>query len=311
MESWMDKQVSLYSNHSDNFGRAATYRDILLTAFAMDHEYYDIKQKTMEKANDLKTIIALRKLDKEDPDYKNKKLDLKGTLQCFTPAALLKTKKKGMVEVTNRTNVMQLDFDYHDIYEYDVEELKRAVFSLPFVGFCGLSCSGDGFYALALIAEPDKLSDYAEHCFDILLKYGIKADKSKGKKVENLRYLSYDSKMLIRNDPQPLFVKYFKKKETAKPIENTSYSSNIDISNTRLVEGINRLRNAIVGNRWLTVQQVAYTLGGLGNKSVLSDIKQAIKNTSAFFSEEDKYCKCAEICFNEGMNKPYKDLQHV
>jgi hypothetical protein len=36
----------------------------------------------------------------------------------------------------------------------------------------------DGFYALALIAEPDKLSDYAEHCFEVLKDYGIQPDES-------------------------------------------------------------------------------------------------------------------------------------
>lgn len=29
---------------------------------------------------------------------------------------------------------------------------------------------------------------YAEHCFDLLDHQGVKPDRSKGKKVENLRY---------------------------------------------------------------------------------------------------------------------------
>lgn len=290
--SWLQQQVSFYTSHSDNVGRPATYRDIILC----------------ESLKDISIINRLRRLDKEDPAYKTKKLELKGSLQCFTPAALLETKKKGMVKVINRTGVMQLDFDYNDIHEFDIEELKQAVFSLPFICFCGTSCSGDGFYALGLIAEPEKLSDYAEHCFEILLTYGIKADTSKGKKVENLRYVSYDSKMLIREDPKPLYVKHFKAKP--KPVESTNYKANIDLTNVRLVEGIKRLQSARVGNRWETVQKVAYTLGGLGNPGVISEIRQVIKNTAAFEGEDDKYCKCAEVCFAEGLKNPYRDLVH-
>ena len=33
---WIDKQVSLYTTHADNIGRAATYREILLTPNKQD-----------------------------------------------------------------------------------------------------------------------------------------------------------------------------------------------------------------------------------------------------------------------------------
>src|SRR5690349_5719420 len=177
---WLNKQVSLYSSHTDNAGRPVTLRSILFTQFAMPH-----KPKYQHKeVNDLDTIIQLRNLDPSAEDYKAKKLKLKSSLQCYTPAGLLKSKQKGNVIELKRSGVMQLDFDYNDIKDYDIEELKRCLFDLPFIGFCGRSCGGNGFYALALIAEPDRLSEYAEHAFEVLLDYGIKADTSKGKKVE-------------------------------------------------------------------------------------------------------------------------------
>ncbi len=190
--------------------------------------------------------------------------------------------------------------------DYDVEELKQCVFSsLPFIGFCSLSCSGDGFYALALIAEPEKLCDYAEHCFAVLLTYGIKADTSKGKKIENLRYLSYDNNMLIREDPEILHIKHFNPKPAPKKIHAYTCSQKKFDSTHRLVKtGLQMVQEAQVGNRFPTVQKVAYTLGGLNDKSVLGLIEQTIKNSSQFAGEEDKYCKCAEDCFNAGIEKP-------
>jgi hypothetical protein len=290
---WLDQQVSLYDTYSDNTGRPTSYRDILYA----------------ESPRDKSIINSLRGLDRTHPDYKVSKVNLKGKLRCYTPAALLKSKAKNQVTVIARTGVMQLDFDHGDIHEYDVEELKRAVFSLPFIAFCGLSCSGDGFYALGLIAEPEKLNQYAEHCFDVLLEYGIKADTSKGKKVENLRYVSYDANMLIRENPTPLYVKHFKKKKQEKLSTTVfaDFKSSADLSNERVAEGIKTLSSAQVGHRWPTVQKVAYAFGGMGNTKLLDDIKHIINHSTAFQGEEDKYCKCAEDCFAEGLLNPYKE----
>ena len=289
---WIYKQVSLYKTHSDNTGKPETYRDILLC----------------HSARDLPTIIQLKKLDRNSEDYKQKKLELKKNLQAYTPAALLETKAAGKVTEIHRTGVMQLDFDYEGIRDYNIEELKQCVFSLPFIGFCGLSCSGDGFYALALIAEPERLADYAEHCFCVLLDYGIKADQSKGKKVENLRYVSYDANMLIRHEPEPLLVRHFRKLVEPKPQYNSNNTS-INLTgyknNKALIEKeLAIIQTAQVGHRWGSIQQVAYTLGGLNNPSLLSEILNTISYNPAFTGEEEKYYKCAKDCFNAGLCKP-------
>lgn len=293
--SWLQQQVSLYRTFTDNVGRAATYRDILLADFMRD----------------ISTIIKLRELDRNNVNYDKNKKALKGNLQCFTPAALLETKAKDQVKVISRTGIMQLDFDYVDIYEFDIEEAKRAIFELPFIGFCGLSCSGDGFYALGVIAEPEKLSDYAEHCFETLLSYGIKADTSKGKKVENLRFVSYDANMLIRENPKPLYVKQFKKKKatTISTRDTTRTLTTKELANERLTKGIKMLREVMEGSRWETVQKVAYTIGGLGNNGFLSTIEDAINGNSAFAGQEAKYIKCAKVCFEKGFNNPYNDYK--
>jgi hypothetical protein len=263
-----------------------------------------------EFANDFPVIYQLRELQKKydnelisDVDFKIKKSELKSKLRCFSPAALLQSRAKGNVIEISRTGMMQLDFDYIDIQDYDIEELKQAVFSLPFIAFCGLSCSGKGFYALALIAEPDRLNEYAEHCFDVFLnKYSIKVDRSKGRNVNDLRYLSYDANMLIREDPEILKIKRFKAPE---PIKRTFISKpTFTGKNPLLNKGIEALQNVQVGNRWETVQKAAYTIGGLNDYSFLENIKEAINFNNAFTGEESKYIKCAEDCFKAGLQKP-------
>lgn len=294
--NWIDKQVSLYNAHWDNTGRAATYRDIILSDFAQN----------------MNTIMQLRKMNKDDHNYNANKVALKSELQCFTPAALLACKAKDNVQVIERTGMMQLDFDYKDIKEYDIEELKQSVFSLPFVGFCGRSCSGDGFYALVLIAEPEKLSDYAEHCFEILKYHGINPDESKGKKVENLRYVSYDSNMLIRENPEPLKVIHFRRKEVKKTPVYTTTPREYKSNNTGLInKKISEVLNVAVGDRWATVQSAAYTLGGLSDPQAIYLIEDAIRSNSSFSGQEEKYLKCANTCFKEGLLNPLNPLSNA
>ena len=286
---WLDKTVSLYNTHSDNTGMPASYRDILLCKFAKD----------------LPAIIALRKLDRFAPDYKIQAKPLKATLQCYTPAALLESKATGNVIELNRTGIMQLDFDYDDIKDYDLQDLKKAVFNLDFICFCGLSCSGYGFYALALIAEPARLSEYAEHCFEIFKSYGIKPDESKGKKSENLRYLSYDANMLIKQDVQPLQISHFKKKQAVANTLNYNISTyKPNAGNALLNAELMKLNKVQSGERWATVQKTSYTIGGFNNPAYLHDINSAILNNLSFAGEVTKYLKCATVCFNEGMKNP-------
>lgn len=299
---WLTKQVSIYKCPADNTGRLATYRQILCTEFAMDHEWY-FKAYNPERwisgvFNDLETIIDLRTREMT----KEEKIMLKQTMQCFTPAASLKTKKKGFVEEIERTGHIQIDFDYADIREFDLEELKLAFFDLPFVALAQKSCSGNGFWGLIQISEPDRLADYTEHCFEVLEKYGVPADTSKGRNVQDLRFVSYDCNVLIRENPQPLKIKAFKKKKAPVVKINTS---SVPTSNNEVIDRCLRLiANCQEGERWATVQKASYTLGGLNDDSVLQQIYRVIKAGTQFTGLEDKYCECAKVCFNDGKMKP-------
>lgn len=288
MSNWLDKQVSLYSAVYDNVGRPATFREILLSEFWKD----------------LDALIDIRALDRQDLDYKKKKTELKLNLQCYTPAGLLACKEKKNVIEIERSGIMQLDFDVEQNQDYDVEELKQCVFNLPFIAFCGLSASGDGFYALALIAEPERLSEYAEHCFTVFEAYDIKPDHSKGKKVENLRYLSYDSKMLIRDNPEVLRIKQFQTNPAPKKKFTVYSTSPLGSNKTIVTNQLNEIKNAQVGQRWPTIQKAAYTLGGTGDRDLINLIIAEINANPAFNGEEEKYEDCAVYCFNEGLSNP-------
>jgi len=283
ISNWLNKEVSLYKSHSDNTGKPATFLDVL---------YF---------AKNTETIKKIRELDINASDYKIKSVALKSKLECYTPAALLKSKAAGKLTVIERTGIMQLDFDSNAVRGYDLEELKQAIIKLPFIGYCGLSCSGHGIFALALIAEPEKLNDYAQHCFEVFKQYGINPDESKGKKVENLRYVSCDPNRLIRRNPKPLKINHFKVPENAKKSYACKPSSvKIDSPDALIRKHLKALEEVQQGERWPTVQRAAFTLGGLGNPELLEHIREAILNNDSFSGEEEKYLGCAENRFEAG-----------
>lgn len=293
---WLDQQVSLYSTHGDNVGRPATLREILFCEFARD----------------LYTIIDLRRLDPSAPNYKTHKKALKDTLQGYTPASLLtvrgltdEEKDAGMTideKVIFRTGVISIDFD--QLEQYDISEVKQAIGALPFVGYCGLSASGKGLFALVLIAEPARQFEYAEHLFEVFKHYGVPPDTSKGRRVNDLRYVSYDSNPVINDNPEPLRIKRFKPKPAPQPVTQVKVYQSDEMKKAKAVNNaVSNIAAAQVGQRWGIVQHWAYSLGGFGDSGLLDILQNAIKANSAFTGQEDKYIKCATDCFNDGKKK--------
>ncbi|ANH80087.1 hypothetical protein A8C56_02990 [Niabella ginsenosidivorans] len=281
---WQQQQVSLYSSHGDRTGEVVPIGEVLRSRFA----------------ENISDIVALRSLDNDAPDYQQRKRDIKSRLQCFAPSALLADRK----DVLSYSGIIQIDFDAVDIQDYDIDELKAAVFTLPFVCFVSLSCSGCGFYALALIAEPERQKEYALHIFDVLQTYSISCDRSKGRNYNDLRYVSYDSNMDWKDEVEPLRVTHFKTNTATLPANHAVASPRrFNGNHSGLInQQVQKILSAQIGQRWLTIQQAAYTLGGVNTG--LDAIQQAIQQNPAFHGEENKYLKCAADCYAAGVQKP-------
>jgi hypothetical protein len=295
--TWWDLQTSLYDCLADNYGRCRTFRDILLNDFAVPHHWFFKHQPTdkwlSDTDNDLDTMIDIRtkEISKEEKPM------LKNTLQCYPPSALLGCKKKGMVKIIHKNPILQQDFDNLD--KYDIDEVKAALYAIPYVCFVGLSVSGKGLFALLLIEEPEKLEAYAEHCFRYFDSYGLPVDTSKGRNYTDLRFVSYDSKMLFRDDPVALKIKRFNAPKVQK---RASVPIKIQGNSGLITWAIREVQNAQVGQRFEIVRKVAYTLGGHGIG--LDEIKQAIRECNQYDGVEAKYLTHADEGFEAGKLKP-------
>lgn len=292
--SWLHLKTSLFCCAADNYGKQRTFHQILFSDFACIHPWYFKDNKTGQWESgtsiDLETIIDIRKgaATKEEIPL------LKQTIQCYTPSALFECKKKGQEKLISCLPILQLDFDKLD----NIEETKKSIFNLSCVCYVGKSVSGHGLFALILIEEPDKLKEYAEHCFIIFNYYGLRPDTSKGRNYTDLRFVSYDANSLYRHDPEPLKIKHFHTlpKKPHKPFAGKSTDSKI------ISWAINQVQEAQPGNRFETVRRVAYCLGGHGVG--LDEIKEAINNSTQYSGVESKYITHADEGFKAGQEKP-------
>ncbi len=292
----MSKQVTLYNSVADTVGKPMAIGEVLFTEADRYHTWRG------ERLRDSDVIIQLRGLDREGLDYDKRKDGLKKRLQCFTPAGLLQSRAKGRLKEHSRTGLLQLDFDAKDIARYDLTELKQNVFKLPFIAYCALSCSGKGFYALACIAEPEKLAQYAEHLFEVFRRKGITIDASKGRNVHDLRYMSYDSKHLVRANPDVLKVTDFLK-PLQKAITYGTVLSRPATSNKALVKSQLQKLSDPEHPRIQVICRVAYTLGGIGDPGLLDTIKKELTDNEAWWDDMVRYIHAAEYQFEQGAKK--------
>jgi hypothetical protein len=285
---WLKQTGTLFTTHSDRVGRVGTLRDILFNDFA----------------DNLNDICKLRNLNSNDAGYDESKRRIKANLQCFALNEL-----HNRTDVLKHSGLMQLDFDEKDCEGYDIEEMKQAVFALPFIAFVSLSCSGNGFYAIAAIAEPEKQKEYAIHIFEVLQHYGVTCDKSKGRNYNDLRYVSYDANMLHREKVEPLLVRRFKPQQRpAKHMATSTQPYSRNAANKAIRTCYANVMAASIGQRWETVQKAAFTLGGVGDAEAWQAVEQAIYSNPAFTGEHDKYLRCAESCFHAGKQKPLSNV---
>lgn len=299
---WMDYKTGLFPCAMKNRGVITSYQYALFTAFAVPHNWSYKDDNTDQwingNSNDLDTILKIRSLDTTSEDYAAEKLKAKLTMQCIMPSSACDYKKTGCENILSFNPFLQLDFD--NLYDFDIEEVKQAIFDLPFVCMVQKSVSGFGLWALAMIEEPEKLAAYAEHCFTLFEKYQIPIDTGKGMNPTQLRFLSWDQNVIWRDDPKPLKVKRFNtRKVEVKKSRPITFNSDTSVP---IRWAVKEVINAQIGQRFETVRKVAYTLGG--HNSGLEEIKQAIKSSSQYTGVTKKYLRHADEAFQAGKKNP-------
>lgn len=104
--------------------------------------------------------------------------------------------------VTRQTDVICIDFDKKDNEHLrNFAELKTLIADVPFVGYCGSSCSGEGFFILMPIVAPYRFAEQYAAAVEYFKGYGLTADTS-CKDITRLRFVTYDPKPYINEQPK-------------------------------------------------------------------------------------------------------------
>jgi hypothetical protein len=184
--------------------------------------------------------------------------ELKSHLPAITPSGLFSYRSQNSLLI--HSGLIQIDID--DLYEGDLEHIKKDLQKLDEIAYLGVSVSGKGLWGLIPIPpDPEYHGDY----FDNLLKtfeerIGITLD-DKPKNVASLRGYSYDPQAYFNHSAIP-FINKSKPipKSNPKPVKTERSEAT---SSKGLEDWIVReMENLTVGNRHAGRLKLARQAGG-------------------------------------------------
>lgn len=174
--TYLDKNISIYRNVTDNVGSITTLRIFLLS------------DKYKSQIEELRMV--------ED---KHKRNELKKQLPAVTVSGVFEPTRK-RENLINHSGLLCIDIDGQDNRHIaNFSNLKEQLAKLDEVLYCGLSASGNGYFAII----PIKYTQYHKEHFKALQndfnKWGIVIDSNCGD-VTRLRCYGYDPEPYINED---------------------------------------------------------------------------------------------------------------
>lgn len=141
-QSILQVPVTLYANFKDAQGIGT----VMLGDFLLSQEY-------QQQVEDLRSIIAECNGDlavaKKRRDYQRKKT----MLPCITASGLFARRKKD--EIIAHSGYICLDIDKGDNPNINIEQVRNVLMSRPEVAFAAHSCSGQGYFAIVRLSNPE------------------------------------------------------------------------------------------------------------------------------------------------------------
>jgi hypothetical protein len=156
---------------------------------------------------------------------KNERDELKQTIiPAITPSGLFSKRSKDCL--IRHSGFISIDIDGKDNTEMDnFSELKNILCNLSIIAYCGLSVSGQGFWALIPISDPGKHEQYYQFLINYFSRMGLNIDPA-CKDVARLRFYSYDPDAYFNHNAKPLQNYYIPPAPKPKPYTPKTYSGN-------------------------------------------------------------------------------------
>ena len=216
----------------------------------------------------------------------NMKKRLKENLPCITPSGVFTT--RAAQNLVTHSGFICIDIDKKDNEALkDFSKMKELIPALNCVAYCGLSVSGEGFFILIPISNPNKHNGHFGHLKKDFAACNIIIDKS-CKDVSRLRFASYDPTPYINMNAVP-YDKIISKTSvphTKKQIIGCPEKIRRQVN--RLINKIDLLGIDITGNYkdWFSIGcSIASEFGETG-RDIFHTISQFYENYS--YKETDK-----------------------
>lgn len=152
--------------------------------------------------------------------------DLKKSLPSFTASGVFSIRSDaGLVE---HSGVVCIDIDKKDnTHLENFSELKQLIKSIPYVSYCGLSVSGEGYFVLIPIKDAQSHKEHYVSICEDFKRCGIVSDAS-CKNVSRLRFMSHDSSPYINNEAIVYSRLPIEKKQSIYSASSNSSDSDIE-----------------------------------------------------------------------------------
>jgi len=177
-----EKTVSYYKNVTDTTGTKIQLYTFLTSA------------KHATKVTELRAAVAAG-LPAEDV------LKIKKTLPACTVSGLFT--ERTAAGLVAHSGFIAIDIDAKDnMHLTNFAEVKNELCKLKEIAYCGLSCSGRGYFALIRLAYPDRHAEQFAALYERFFNMGLVIDQA-CKDVTRLRFYSYDAEAFYNFDAQP------------------------------------------------------------------------------------------------------------
>ncbi len=175
---YLDKTVSIYQSVADNKGATTTLRKFLFS------------DKYRKEVEHIRTIS-----DKEQRNELKKKLPLVTVSGIFEPT-------RSSNNLKEHTGLICIDIDGSDnTHIKNFSELKAQLSNIKEVLFCAVSVSGNGYFAIVPIKNPNKHREHFIAMQEDFKSLGINIDVA-CKDVTRLRGYSYDPQPYVNEDAE-------------------------------------------------------------------------------------------------------------
>lgn len=215
---------------------------------------------------------------------------IKATLPAVTISGIFSYRRSD--KLLQHSGLIALDIDYHGNEGIgNFSDLKGEICKIANVAYCGLSVSGQGYFAIIPIAYPDRHREQFDALQRAFRKLGIEIDPA-CKNVDRLRGYSFDDDPYFNPDPKVYHGTY----SEPRPVRIT-YRPTSNNDAAKVESCLNQLSQDITGDYHTWFRIGAALANGFGE-----DGRQYFHQVSRFHpdysgSETDKqFSRCLKAC---------------